>query len=215
MIASIRDRRAHLRGFTMIELLAVIAFIGFVVAAAAPSWVEVTRDRRVDNAALNIADVFRTARARAMGRHSATMVRWDAGIAIPTPALPQGHFTVREGVLGASGLPGAANNLPTSSCFTPDWSDAGLTSKYVMAFDERAKRFAPATVKFLDDTGNAQAFAQVCFTPGGRTYIRYAAAGAFAVMNGVVRAQVINSTTNLSRFVVIPPHGSARVVAEL
>ncbi len=214
MPVSIRHRldRSTRRGFSMIEMLAVIAFIGFVAAAAAPTYVEVTRDRRVDAAALAIADIYRTGRARAMGRGAAVVVRWDANAPTPTVAQPQGHFTMREAIAGPTGI---SSNLPTASCFTPDWSDASTTSKYVVAFDERAKRYEPAAATFLDDTGTTQNFSQICFTPRGRTYVRYANNGAFSVMTGVPRVQVANTVTNFNRFVPLPPHGSARVVAQL
>jgi len=196
----------------MIEMMAVVAFIGIVVAAAAPSWIELTKDRRVENAALNIADLYRTARSRAMGRGSAVIVRWDANLAMPTDAVPAGHFTVREAVAGPSG---ASANLPSASCFSPDWGDTGTTSKFVVSFDERRKRFEPAQAAFLDDVGNVQQYAQICFTPAGRTFVRYATAGAFSVLTGVPRVRVTNTKTNFARFVVFPPHGSARVVSQL
>lgn len=211
MPSVIRARR-HQAGFTLIEMMGVVAFIGIVVAAAAPSWIDLTKDRRVENAALNIADLYRTARSRSMGRGSAVMVRWDANASMPTDSVPSGHFTVREGVAGPTG---AANNLPTASCFTPDWGDSGTTSKHVMAFDERRTRFEPAEAAFLDDNATVQQYAQICFTPSGRTFIRYASSGNFSVMNGVPRVRVTNKNTKFARFVVFPPHGSARVVSQL
>jgi len=201
----IRVSRRHRAGFTLIEMMAVVAFIGIVVAAATPSWIELTKDRRVENAALNIADLYRTARSRSMGRGSAVLVRWDAHAAMPSGANPA----------GVAGPSGASANLPSASCFSPDWGDSGTTSKFVVSFDERRKRFEPAGAAFLDDVGNVQQFAQVCFTPAGRTFVRYSSAGAFSVLTGVPRVRVTNTKTNFARFVVFPPHGSARVVSQL
>lgn len=211
MRAAIIARRRQ-AGFTLIEMLAVVTFIGIVVAAAAPSWIELTRDRRVENAAIGIADLYRTARARSMGRGSAILVRWDANASMPTNSEPSGHFTMREGVAGPTG---ASKNLPTASCFTPDWGNAGTTSKFVMAFDERRKRYDPAEAEFLDDNANVKQYAHICFTPAGRTFVRYAATGTFSVLTGVPRVRVTNKTTKFQRFVVFPPHGSARVVSQL
>ena len=204
--------RRRQAGFTLIEMMGVVVFIGIVVAAAAPSWIELTKDRRVENAAQNIADLYRTARTRAMGRGSAVLVRWDANAAQPTDAVPSGHFTVREAVAGPTG---AAKELPSASCFAADWADGASTSKFVMAFDERRKRFEPAEAKFLDDAANTQQYAGICFTPTGRTFVRYTATGNFTVLNGVPRVQVANTNTKFNRFVVFPPHGSARVVSQL
>src|SRR5690348_11219564 len=91
-------RRAHAgsRGFTLIEMMAVLALIGIVVAAAAPSWVEIQRDRRTDAAARAIADIYRIARSRALGRGSAVMVRWNANATLSAGPPASGHFTVRE-----------------------------------------------------------------------------------------------------------------------
>ena len=204
--------RRRQAGFTLIEMMGVVAFIGIVVAAATPSWIELTKDRRVESAAQNIADLYRTARTRSMGRGSAVLVRWDGNSAKPTDSSPAGHFTVREAVAGPTG---ASNNLPSASCFAADWADTGATSKFVGAFDERRKRYEPAEAKFLDDAGNTQQFASICFTPAGRTFVRYTAAGTFKVLAGVPRVQVANTTTKFNRFVVFPPHGSARVVSQM
>lgn len=208
----LRSRRRLRAGFTLIEMMAVVAFIGIVVAAATPSWILLTKDRRVENAAVGIADVFRVARTRSMGRGSAVLVRWDANAAKPTDANLAGHFTVREAVAGPSG---ASANLPSASCFSPDWSDAGTTSKFVMSFEERRSRYEPAEATFLDELGNVQQYAQICFTPAGRTFVRYTSAGAFSVLTGVPRIRVANTATKFNRFVVFPPHGSARVVSQL
>jgi type IV fimbrial biogenesis protein FimT len=196
-------------------MLAVVAFIGVLLAAATPTWVEIWRERRVENAATSIANLYRVARSRAMGRGSAVLVRWDKNAAQPTAADPQGHFRVREAVIGSgSGLSGNANTLPSASCFSPDWS-GDTTSKHVMVFDERQKQFEPAEATFLDQDGNEQTVAEICFSPRGRTYVRFSKAGTFSVLTGVPRVRVRNVDSKLSRFVVFPPHGSARVVGEL
>jgi type II secretory pathway pseudopilin PulG len=197
-------------------MMAVVAFIGIVVAAAAPSWVELQRDRRADAAARAIADMYRIARSRALGRGSAVMVRWDANAAMPVAgaAAPTGHFTIREAIAPITGQANSAN-LPSASCFRPTWVDGEANSKHVAVFDERVVRYAPAVATFIDDNGAPQQVAQICFTPRGRTWVRYANAGAFTVLTGVPRVQVQNATTKLNRFVPIPSHGSARVVSEL
>src|SRR5438094_966029 len=110
-LSALRNRRTASRGFTLIEMLSVVAFIGIVVAAAAPSWVELQRDRRADAAGRAIADLYRIARSRALGRGSAVLVRWDnnAGLPVVGAQTPTGHFTVREGIAPITGQANSAN----------------------------------------------------------------------------------------------------------
>ncbi len=207
-----RRRLASRRGFTMMEMLAVVALIAVLAAGASPSLIQLTRERRVDFAAASVADLYRTARTRAMGRGSATLVRWDKNVAEPTSAITPGHFTLREAVLGNGGTD---TMLPAMSCFAADWSNTGVTSKFVAMFDERPKRFSPAQATFLDADGAEQTIAEVCFTPRGRTFYRASTGGTFNALNGVVRARMKNTSSGSWRQIVIPPSGAARVVTEL
>jgi type IV fimbrial biogenesis protein FimT len=194
----------HERGFTIAELLVVLSIIAAFAVAAAPSMVAQLRNGRVADAAQKIADVYRTARARAMGRGSATFARWDQSAAVPTDPY-SGHFTVREATMGATG---PSPFLPSASC-------ASASTLPVAAFDERRKRYEPATAEFLDPTGSPQPFAELCFTPRGRTFVRFAAAGAFQPLVGVPRIEVINGYDGMRRAIVLPPSGAARVVGKL
>lgn len=201
------------RGFTIVELLTVIAVIGILVAAAAPSFVSLLRDRRVDDAARNIADLYRRARARAMGRGSAVMVRWDASAALPTNANPAGRFTMKEAVAGAAGP--FSPFLPVSNCVGTNWADGADQNLFVKSFDDRRSRYSPAQASFVDPTGNALGYVEMCFTPRGRTFIRLAPAGAMAPVNGVPRIEVTNTVDQATRAVVLPPTGGARIVRRI
>src|SRR5262245_51449056 len=66
------------RGFTLVEMLTVIAMIGILAVAASPIFVNMMRDRRINRAGMNIADYYRTARTRALGRGMPVLVRWKA-----------------------------------------------------------------------------------------------------------------------------------------
>ncbi len=194
----------------------MVVFIGIIAAASAPSFVRLMKDRRVNNAAQQMASFFRTARARSMGRGSAIMVRWNDNETLPSVAKRAGHLTMREAVTGPSGQ---AAELPSTSCFGTDWTNAGVTSKFVVAFDDRRKRFAAGNntkfTKFLRDTGSVTPFAEICFTPRGRSFIRYAPGSAWQTMTGVPRIEVTNTDTNRVRYVVLPPNGAARLATEI
>lgn len=206
--------RTKQAGFTIVELLTVITVIGILVAAAAPSFVSFLRDRRVDDAARNIADMYRQARARALGRGAAVMVRWDAGAALPTDANPAGRFTMKEAVAGA-GSP-FSPVLPNSSCTGPTpatkWADGSAENLFIRSFDDRRKRYEPAAVTVFDGQGVQLPYVEICFTPRGRTFVSTAPGGAFTPLNGVPRVDVVNTVDQRVRAVIIPPTGGARVV---
>jgi len=199
------------RGFTLAELLTVVAIIGILAAAASPSFVRLMRDRRVSDAAQQMADMYRGARARAMGRGSAIVVRWNAAASMPTQANPAGHLTMREAVLGS----GVGALLPSTSCAATSWLDTSATSRYVMAFDERRKRFEPSAAVFQTAQGGTLPYVEICYTPRGRTFIRYTAAGNFLPLASVPRIQVANTTTALRRYIILPPNGVARLVTKI
>src|SRR5688572_14870591 len=66
---------AGVRGFTLIELCAVVLIITVFAAVAIPTAVSQLRDRRMQEAARRIGMVYRQARLRALGRGSAVLVR--------------------------------------------------------------------------------------------------------------------------------------------
>jgi len=205
-----RLRRRRL-GFTMVELLTVITIVGILAVAAAPSFVRLLRDRRVTDAAQQLADLYRGARSRAMGRGSAILIRWNQNASTPTNANPAGRATMREAIMGA----GQGALLPSTSCFATDWTATSVTSRYVMSFDDRRPRFDPAAAAFQDAQGTAVNYAEICFTPRGRTFIRYAPNGVFTPLIGVPRIEVRNTKSNMRRYVIVPPNGVARVIKRI
>ena len=192
-----------------------MAIIGILAAAASPVFVRLMRDNRVTSAATNLADVYRTARARAMGRGSAVLVRWDSAHALPSAADPAGHVTMREAISGGANADCAP--LPAPNCLGTNWAANSTTSKFVMSFDERTKQYQPALASFLDPAGTAQGAnaVDICFTPRGRTFVDYHGGVGFQPLLGVARIEVKNTTTSFVRQVVIPPNGVARVVTTL
>jgi type IV fimbrial biogenesis protein FimT len=180
----------------MVELLAVVMIAGALAAAASPMFVQMIRDRRVARAAGEVSGMYSLARARALGRGNAVMVRWTASAQ---------RIEVREAVLADALRPALVPR-----CAGVDWESAAQ-SRPVADFRAGAAPYELAALDFLDEAGGAQAASEVCFTPRGRTFIRQSGAGAFAPMTGVARVRVTNTNTGLVRAVMIPPSGAARI----
>lgn len=203
------------RGFTMVELLAVIAVVGLLAAASAPSFIHFLRDRRVADAGAEIANTFRYARARAMGRGTAVDVRYrlapDALDALD-PANPNARLVVREAILG--GLTNQAR-LGTPNCLGTDWSSGGTNSMFIAMFDERRPRYEPASLQFRDPANAVVAGdVDICFTPRGRVWVNYDGGG-FNPIAGVPYIDVLNADSGMLRRVIIPPSGAARLITEI
>jgi prepilin-type N-terminal cleavage/methylation domain-containing protein len=201
--------RGKKRGFSLIEMMAVVTIIGIVAVVASPTFTWLLRDRQVDAVATGFSDFYRIGRARAMGRGSAIVLTYDNAASLPTPSKRTGHLSMREAVLG----PGSPSHamLPSTSCLRTDWSGASTTSRFVAAFEDRYKRNEPAKSVFLNELGSKVGFVQICYTPRGRSFVRYAAGSAWLPLTGVPQIRVTNTDTDLARFVILPPNGAASV----
>jgi Tfp pilus assembly protein FimT len=182
----------------MSELLMVIVMIGAMAALASPLFIDVMRDRRVNQGALQAAEVYRMARARALGRGSAVMVRWTAG-----PGAGEGTLSMREAIQG-----GANGPLPTSNCTGTDWAAVSTTSRAVTHLDFRTGGFGLASFAMSDASGPI-ATSELCFSPRGRTFYRTTAG--WNPLADVPRLTVRNTRTLVDRVVYIPANGAARL----
>jgi type II secretion system protein H len=189
-------------GFTLLELMVVVIMIGVLVVLAIPSIATVMRDRRTSQAAHEVALLFRQARARAMGRGTAVLVRFGA---------TTGAVEVRE---AQNVDAGNCLSLPATSCLTTTWDTGNAQNRLLGSpFDPSTNTlYSNVELHYLQSNGTESTAADTCFTPLGRPYVRLAANGAFVPMTAVpyIEARPVDGI-GLTRRVLILPNGSSRL----
>lgn len=177
----------------MAEMLAVVAIIGLLAATASPSFIRQMRDTRVNRAAAEIAETFRFARARSLGRGSAVLVGWDSG----TKTL-----TTREATDAAG--------WPISSCTGVTWTSADIPRIASSSFSGSAHELADISLTVPGLVDNVSG--SICFTPRGRAFVSASADGSsLTPLRVVATFDVVNTDNKRARTVFVPPSGVARL----
>jgi prepilin-type N-terminal cleavage/methylation domain-containing protein len=191
------------RGFTLLELMAVVTIIAVFAALAIPSAVVQLRDRRVQEAARSIALVYREARLRALGRGSAVLVRFDTGV-----------MTVHEARVPVGVITGCTD-LPVSSCLNTDWSSA-TAQRIVGGYQPPSSgEMSDLSVAVTDSADAAVPNLDICFTPMGRGFARRENTnGPFSPLADAFVATVSRPGMTRTRQVVLMPNGTARLFTE-
>lgn len=177
--------------------MVVVVIIAILAVIAVPLFAARFDERKMQQNALRIAEIYRGARTRALGRGAAILVRKDG----PT-------FSVLEGVQGVTAANAAGDdqcgNLPTRGCITNEWdnlsTDTAVGTARVLETFELAGVTTETT--FHGDKDEA---VDICFSPGGQTWIRREG---WDRMNGAVRIQLKARRTH---DVIVLPNGSARL----
>jgi prepilin-type N-terminal cleavage/methylation domain-containing protein len=193
--------RRNRRGFTLIELMVVVVIIAILAVIAVPLFAARFAERRLQQAALHVAELYRGARARALGRGAAILVKKDGD-----------KFTVLEGVRGTTAATAAGNatcgNLPTRGCITNDWDSIGTTAGNLgtaRVIDEF--EFGTGTTSTTSGAEITDETMSICFSPAGQTWLKHD--GAWESLHGAVKINVTNSVRNYD--VVVLPNGTARL----
>ncbi len=171
--------------------------IAMLAALATPSFIAMIRDRRVVRAGLFVIDEYREARTRALARGIAVLVHWQGD------ASGRGKITMREAIVA----PGAG---VTKGCTTSDWSDGSADTRVVNEYDFASPTYELLNMTAFSDAGAGAPVTDVCYSPDGRTSVRYADNGVMTPMTGVLKYEVLNNRTNQKRIVFVPPNGVAR-----
>ena len=192
--------------------MAALMVASILAAAALPTMTSRMRDRRAQQMAQQIAMFYREGRTRAIGRGTSHLIRFS------TNTDPQGGLDMLEAVQTATtGNLGQCVGLPfagTDGCNIVNWGTA-TESRQVAHMGQNQGLYTEVFTEFKYNNG-AQANVDVCYSPGGRSYIRTAQSGPFVAFNSVQRLDVTrklsgNPIDALVRQVILLPNGSTRV----
>jgi type IV fimbrial biogenesis protein FimT len=193
------------RGFTLIELMVVVVIIAILAAIAVPLFAARFTERRVQQSAQRVAELYRGARARALGRGAAIVV-----------AKTGTTFQVLEGVQGSTLATAAGNatcgNLPTRGCITNNWGNVSTNSSIGTARVLSTFTLPTGTTADTVFASGTPATLNVCFSPAGHTWVKLDnnwTTQNWSAMSGAADLKVTNGGRLYD--VIVLPNGSARL----
>jgi type II secretory pathway pseudopilin PulG len=198
--------------------MVVVILVGILAVIAAPSMSTARDDRHCFDDASQIAELFRSARTRAIGRGAATLVQMSPGSA------SRGRFELYEAQVTALGPVGLGlAGTPMTTCSAPTaWVGGSATRYFIDAVDLNGPVEAEAGITAqINDPGGVQTSGFVCITPLGRYYYSTASPPNFTpgvTMSQALQIKVTRSVSGvqagIARTVYVPPSGATRLISK-
>jgi len=194
--------------------MVVVVIIAVLAVIAVPLFAQRFRQARVLQGAQTIAELYRGARARALGRGAAIVVTLT-----PSATAGQGTVDVLEGVQGTAASINAeeaeCDNRPTRGCLANNWTPlvganvgtSRVVTNAVVPYDVvTTASWGPGTPV------NAGTGLSVCFSPGGRAFVNPSGVWAPASWQPFNAPLVIDvAGQGRTHRVVVLPNGTARL----
>jgi len=181
--------------------------IGILVALGIPTIGAQMRDRRTNQAAHEVALLYREARSVAMGRGAAVLVRYDL---TGSGAAGRGAITVLQAMNAADDV-STCLRLPATSCNANAWNN--VNNLTVGKFDPADHHvYDNVRLTFQNTTNDVEG--DVCFSPLGRPYWRNVHVGTqnFLPLTEVPQITVAPiDGIGLTRTVLVLPTGASRL----
>jgi type II secretory pathway pseudopilin PulG len=191
----------------LIELMVVVVIIGVLATITVPLFAERMRARRGQETAQRIAEIYRSARTRALGRGAAVIVSSDGTT-----------FRMLEGVEGttASTAAGRANcgNLPTRGCTINNWGNLGSGSTIGNARIVAETANGASTTLATSLGASPVTALHVCFSPSGRAFVNTTGTwtpDSWQQLTNVVTLKVTHTDSTRFWDVLVLPNGTARL----